>query len=95
MPMIRMRIFGHRDSADTLVSTLRGIDGIEHVEDIDEESMDTMRDDSSSSELVDDTPGSIVRVEIEAPEKKVEMVHDVAELGARELGIVVEFVDEF
>ncbi len=95
MPMIRMRIFGNRDGADTLVSTLRGIEGIEHVEDVDEESMDTMRDDSSSSELVDDTPGGIVRVEIEAPEKKVQTVHDVAELGARELGIVVEFVDEF
>ncbi len=95
MPMIRLRIFGKRDSADTLISTLRGIDGIEHVEDVDEESMDEMRDDSSSSELIDDTPGGIVRVEIEAPGKKVETVRNVAELGARELGIVVEFVDEF
>ena len=95
MPMIRMRIFGNRDSADTLVNTLRGIDGIEHVEDIDEESMDEMRDDSSSSELVDDNQGGVVRVEIEAPANKVESVHNVAELGARELGVMVEFVEEF
>ena len=95
MPMIRMRIFGNRDSADTLVNTLRGIDGIEHVEDVDEESMDQMRDDSSSSELVDDNQGGIVRVEIEAPGNKVEAVRSVAELGARELGLMVEFVDEF
>jgi cell division protein FtsX len=93
--MIRMRIFGSRDNADTLVNTLRGIDGIEHVEDVDEESMDEMRDDSSSSELSDDNQGDIVRVEIEAPHKQVEMVRNVAELGARELGLVVEFVDEF
>ncbi|WNL47563.1 hypothetical protein RKE25_07990 [Dyella sp. BiH032] len=95
MPMIRMRIFGNHDSADTLINTLRGIEGIEHVEDVDEESMDEMRDDSSSSELVDDNPGSIVRVEIEAPGNKVETVRNVAELGARELALMVEFVDEF
>jgi len=95
MTMIRMRVSGSRDNIDTLISTFRGIDGIEHVEDIDEESMDEMRDDSSSSELVDDNQGEVVRVEIEAPSKKTELVHNVAMLATRELDIAVEFVDEF
>jgi hypothetical protein len=95
MPMIRMRISGDHDKLDTLINAIRGIDGIEHVEDVDEESMDEMRDDSSSSELVDDNQGDVVRVEIEAPQKKVELVRNVALLASRELDIAVEFVDEF
>jgi hypothetical protein len=95
MAMIRMRISGARDHIDTLISAIRGIEGIEHVEDVDEESMDEMRDDSSSSDLIDDNQGDVVRVEIEAPQKKVDLVHNVAVLGTRELDIAVEFVDEF
>ena len=95
MPMIRMRISGNHDNIDTLINALRGIDGIEHVEDVDEESMDEMRDDSSSSDLVDDNQGEVVRVEIEASPKKAELVHNVAMLATRELDIAVEFVDEF
>jgi len=95
MAMIRMRISGKRDNIDTLIGAIGGIDGIEHVEDVDEESMDEMRDDSSSSDLVDDSLGDVVRVEIEAPAKKVELVRNVALLATRELDIAVEFVDEF
>ena len=95
MAMIRMRISGDRDQLDTLISAIRGIDGIEHVEDVDEESMDEMRDDSSSSELVDDNQGEVIRVEVEAPQKKVELVRNVALLASRELDLAVEFVDEF
>ncbi|MGO4701311.1 hypothetical protein [Dyella sp. 2RAB6] len=95
MSMIRMRISGDHDKIDTLIHALRGIDGIEHVEDVDEESMDEMRDDSSSSELVDDSQGDVVRVEVNAPQKKVELVRNVALLATRELDIAVEFVDEF
>jgi hypothetical protein len=95
MAMIRMRISGKHDNIDTLINAIRGIDGIEHVEDVDEESMDEMRDDSSSSDLVDDNLGDVVRVEIEAPPKKAELVRNVALLATRELDIAVEFVDEF
>ncbi|NII72913.1 hypothetical protein FHW84_001482 [Dyella sp. SG562] len=95
MPMIRMRVSGNRDKIDTLIGAIRGIDGIEHVEDVDEESMDEMRDDSSSSDLVDDNQADVVRVEIEAPQKKAELVRNVALLATRELDIAVEFVDEF
>ncbi len=93
--MIRMRVSGNRDKIDTLIGAIRGIDGIEHVEDVDEESMDEMRDDSSSSDLVDDNQADVVRVEIEAPQKKAELVRNVALLATRELDIAVEFVDEF
>ncbi|GAA0685878.1 hypothetical protein GCM10009429_08250 [Dyella marensis] len=90
-----MRVSGNRDKIDTLIGAIRGIDGIEHVEDVDEESMDEMRDDSSSSDLVDDNQADVVRVEIEAPQKKAELVRNVALLATRELDIAVEFVDEF
>lgn len=95
MTMIRMRVSGNRDNIDTLLHAIRGIDGIEHVEDIDEESMDEMRDDSSSSDLIDDSLGEVVRVEVEAPTRKTELVRNVAVLATRELDIAVEFVDEF
>lgn len=95
MAIIRIRISGNRDNIDTLLHAVRGIEGIEHVEDVDEESMDEMRDDSSSSDLIDDSLGDVVRVEIEAPQKKVELVRNVAALATRELDIAVEFVDEF
>ena len=38
MPTLRIRITGTRDDADTLITTLHGIDGIEHVEEIDDQS---------------------------------------------------------
>ena len=95
MPRVRLRITGSDADARAIMNLLQSIDGIEHVEDVDEESMDEMRDDSSSSELVDDNQGDVVRVEIEAPQKKVELVRNVALLASRELDIAVEFVDEF
>lgn len=95
MPMVRLRLVGNRDDADTLINALHGIDGIEHVEEVDDLTP-MMRDDSSSSELVDDSEGKVYCVEVHAPNaNRVDAVQSVAEFIGRERGMVVELVDEF
>jgi len=95
MPMIRIRLLGSREDADTLITSLHGIDGIERVEEIDDLGP-KVRDDSSSSELTDDNEGHIYYVEVEADDDlHGEAVRAVAEVEAERLGIAVEFVDEF
>ncbi|WP_243050376.1 hypothetical protein [Dyella sp. RRB7] len=95
MPTIRLRITGSRDDADTLITTLHGIDGIEHVEEIDDPSP-YLRDDSSSSDLVDDNGSELFMVEVQAADSRhADAVRAVTEVEASLLGVVVEFVDEF
>ncbi|HEX5306817.1 MAG TPA: hypothetical protein VFW82_12110 [Dyella sp.] len=95
MPMVRMRLIGSRDDADAVINALHGIDGIEHVEEVDD-LVPTMRDDSSSSELVDDSEGKIYFVEVEASSaNRIDAVQNVAETIGRERGMAVEFVAEF
>ena len=53
MPMVRMRLIGSREDADTVINALHGIDGIEHVEEVDDLTP-MMREESSSFELVVD-----------------------------------------
>lgn len=95
MPTIRLRITGSRDDADTLITILHGIDGIEHVEELDDQSM-YLRDDSSSADLIDDNGSELVMVEVQAADSlHANAVRAVAEVEASLLGAVVEFVDEF
>lgn len=95
MPMVRMRLIGSRDDADTVINALHGIDGIEHVEEVDDLTP-MMRDDSSSSELVDDSEGKVYFVEVLAPNThRADAVQGVVEIIGRERGMAVEFVDEF
>jgi hypothetical protein len=93
MPMIRLRLIGNRDSADAIITSLHGIDGIEHVEEI-EDFMLGVRDDSSSAELVDDSEGKVFMVEVEAPDdRRADAVRVVAEAEGRRLDAGVEIVD--
>lgn len=95
MPTIRLRITGSRDDADTLITILHGIDGIEHVEELDDQSL-YLRDDSSSADLIDDNGSELVMVEVQAADSlHANAVRAVAEVEASLLGAVVEFVDEF
>lgn len=95
MPMIRIRLIGSRDDANSLITVLHGIDGIEHVEEIDD-LMPKMRDDSSSSELVDDSEGNMFLIEVDAPDDMhADAVRGVAEAQTTALGAGIEFVDEF
>ncbi len=95
MPTLHLRLVGDRNDADALISTLHGIDGIERVEEVDD-LMPAMRDDSSSSGLVDDNEGSVYYLEVEVPgELQADAVRVIAEIEAERRGIAVEFVDEF
>lgn len=95
MPTIRIRLIGTRDNADTLITVLHGIDGIEHVEEIDDETA-YARDDSSSNELTDDNGTELFMIEVLASDRlHGDAVRAVAEVEASLLNAVVEFVDEF
>lgn len=95
MPMIHIRMTGTRDNADTLLTILHGIDGIEHVEEIDDPFLEN-RDDSSSAELVDDNSGELFLIEVTARDAlHAEAVRAVAEVEASVLGAVVEFTEDF
>jgi hypothetical protein len=93
MSMIRLRLIGNRDAADSIITVLHGIDGIEHVEEI-EDFMLGMRDDSSSANLVDDREGKVFMVEVDAPDDlHADAVRVVAEAEARRLDAGLEIVD--
>jgi hypothetical protein len=93
MPMIRLRLIGNRDAADSIITVLHGIDGIEHVEEIEDFMLGT-RDDSSSAQLVDDSEGKVFMVEVEAPDDmRADAVRVVAEAEARRFDAGLEIVD--
>lgn len=95
MPMIRIRLTGSREDANSLITALHGIDEIEHVEEIDDLTP-RMRDDSSSSELVDDSEGKIYVIEVDTPDDmRADAVRDVAMSQARSLDVGIEFIDDF
>jgi hypothetical protein len=95
MPMIRFRLTGSRASADAMIAALHGIDGIEHVEEMDD-LMPQMRDDSSSSESVSDSEGQMYCIEVDAPsDQRADIVRGSAEVIAHELDAGIEFTDEF
>lgn len=93
MTTIRLRLIGNRDAADSIMTVLHGIDGIEHVEEI-EDFMLGVRDDSSSAQLVDDNEGKVFMVEVDAPDDlHADAVRVVAQAEARRLDAGLEIVD--
>lgn len=95
MPTIRIRLTGSRDDADALLTTLHGIDGIERVEELDDETA-YVRDDCSSSELIDDNAADLYLIEVQATDGlHAQAVRAVTEVEVMRRGAVVEFVDEF
>jgi vacuolar-type H+-ATPase subunit I/STV1 len=95
MPMVRFRLIGSRDDADTVIAALHGINNIEHVEEIDD-LMQGMRDDSSSSESVSDSEGQVYYIEVDAPNDQIaDTVRGSAEVIANDRDAGIEFVDEF
>ena len=95
MPMIRIRMTGSRDDANSLITALHGIDDIEHVEEIDDLAP-RMRDDSSSNELIDDNEGRVYVIEVDTPDDMhADAVRDMALEQARTLDAGIEFIDDF
>jgi hypothetical protein len=95
MSIMRLRVTGDESQANALVTALHGLPHVRGVEEIADQ-MRGMRDDSSSNALVDDTGPDLHCVEVELNgQRHDEEVRAGAEQSARELGVIVEFVDEF
>jgi vacuolar-type H+-ATPase subunit I/STV1 len=93
--MVRFRLIGTRNDADTVIAALHGINNVEHVEEIDD-LMQGMRDDSSSSESVSDSEGRVYAIEVDTPNDNVaDIVRGSAEVVANDREAGIEFVDEF
>jgi len=91
---IRLRLTGPVAKADAMMATLHAINAVDRVEEVAEEMHS--RDDSSSSQLPDDANGDFHDIEVHAQSAAgAAEVRQRAEAAARELGVAVEFVEDF
>jgi hypothetical protein len=96
MPTVRIRFTAANDQVNRLLHALESVEGVERVEEV-ADLMTHMDDEDSSSAGLSDISGPGVHdIEVEAPNAEgVQRVHDTAELLARQLDAMVEFVEEF
>lgn len=92
MPQLRIRITGSEDDARAIINLLSSLEGIEHVEEIDDLMPHMDDDDSSSAGLPDDQGPGTHEVEVEAGNAATaQKVREAVEALAFELDVVVEF----
>lgn len=96
MPTVRIRLIGSETDANTLMTVLHGVDGIERIEEV-ADLMPHMDDaDSSSAGLSDDIGPGLHAIEVEVPDHLLaDRVREIASEAAERLNADVEFVDEF
>lgn len=92
MALMRMRVTGDDDAVRAIINLLQSLDGIEHVEEI-EDLMPHMDDeDSSSAGLVDDQGPGLHVIEVDAPNPSTaRKVREATEALAFELEAMVEW----
>ena len=92
MPMMRIRLTGSEDDVRAITNLLQSLDGIEHVEEIDD-LMPHMDDADSSSAGLSDVEGPDTHeLEVDAPnESTAQKVREAVEALAFDLDIIVEF----
>jgi hypothetical protein len=93
---VRFRFDGNGEQVSALIGMMRSMDNLDRVVEVGAEA-DHMREDSSSAGLSDDAAGSDFHdVEIHALDRgSAERARDLVEVAARDLGVVVEYVDRF
>ncbi|MET0549095.1 hypothetical protein [uncultured Xanthomonas sp.] len=92
MPQLRIRITGSEDDARAIINLLSSLEGIEHVEEIDDLMPHMDDDDSSSAGLPDDQGPGTHEVEVDAGNAATaQKVREAVEALAFELDVVVEF----
>ncbi|MBN6149052.1 hypothetical protein JR065_01765 [Xanthomonas sp. AmX2] len=92
MPLLRIRITGSEDDARAIINLLGSLEGIEHVEEIDDLMTHLDDDDSSSAGLPDDQGPGTHEVEIEAGNAAtMQKVREAVEALAFDLEVIVEF----
>lgn len=95
MPTLRFRLTGDVNSAHAMLTTLSRLEHVDRVEEIIDQ-MSGMRDASSSVGLSDDDAGGVHAIELHASYMRdVKYAQEVAEERARELGVAVEFAEDF
>lgn len=95
MPMMRMRVTASEDNTRAIINLLQSLDGIEHVEEIQDLMPHMDDDDSSSAGLTDDQGPGLHVLEIEAPnDATARKVREAAEALAFDLDAMVEFEEE-
>lgn len=96
MPTVRLRLIGSETVADSLITVLHGLDGVEHIEQVADLMAHMDDEDSSSAGLADDIGPGVHAIEIEVPDHLLaERVRELAGTAAEMLDATVEFVDEF
>ena len=92
MPLLRLRLTGRDDDVRAITNLLQSLDGIEHVEEIDD-LMPHMDDADSSSAGLSDVEGPDTHeLEIEAPNAATaQKVRQTVEALAFDLDVVAEF----
>ena len=95
MHLMRIRLTGSEDDVRAISNLLQSLDGIEHVEEIDD-LMPHMDDADSSSAGLSDVEGPDVhQIEVEAPnDSTARKVREAVEALAFDLDVVAEFVDD-
>ena len=95
MPLLRMRLTGSDDAVRAVTNLLQSLDGIEHVEEIDD-LMPHMDDADSSSAGLSDVEGPDTHeLEIEAPNAATaQKVRQTVEALAFDLDVVAEFEED-
>lgn len=95
MPLMRIRLTGSEDDVRAISNLLQSLDGIEHVEEIDD-LMPHMDDADSSSAGLSDVEGPDTHlIEVDAPnDATARKVRDAVEALAFDLDVVAEFTDD-
>lgn len=95
MPLMRIRLTGSEDHVRAISNLLQSLDGIEHVEEIDD-LMPHMDDADSSSAGLSDVEGPDTHlIEVDAPnDATARKVRDAVEALAFDLDVVAEFTDD-
>ena len=95
MPTLRLRLTGSDDAARAMINLIQSLDGIEHVEEVEDLMPHMDDDDSSSAGLPDDQGPGHHALEIEAPnDATARRVRQAAEALAFDLDAVVEFEED-
>ncbi len=95
MPLMRIRLTGSEDDVRAITNLLQSLDGIEHVEEIDD-LMPHMDDADSSSAGLSDVEGPDTHeLEIDAPNAATaQKVRQTVEALAFDLDVVAEFEED-
>ena len=95
MPMLRIRLTGSEDDVRAISNLLQSLDGIEHVEEVDD-LMPHMDDADSSSAGLSDVGGpNTHEIEVDAPNPSTaRKVREAVEALAFDLDMGVEFEDD-